>query len=114
MKALPIRQPHAEAILRGVKHIDYRSRPTKVRGRVYVYASLGRYSPEEEAKMLTMYGMSDVNVDDLPRGVLVGTVELWECSASGLDYHWHLLNPERATELLKPTNRPGSAWFDPF
>jgi hypothetical protein len=114
MKALPVHQPHAEAILRGVKTIEYRSRSTKVRGRVYIYASLGRYSPEQEARMLTMYGMSDVNVDDLPRDVLVGTVELWDCTSSGLNYHLHLRSPERATELLKPTNRPGSAWFEPF
>ena len=33
-RALSIRQPHAEAILRCVKKIEYRSGPTKIRGRI--------------------------------------------------------------------------------
>jgi predicted transcriptional regulator len=39
---LSIRQPHAEAILRGVKPIEFRSHPTKVREWIYMYASLGQ------------------------------------------------------------------------
>ena len=31
MRALSIRQPHAEAIMRGVKKIEYRNHPTKIR-----------------------------------------------------------------------------------
>ncbi len=38
--------------MRGVKTIEYRSRATRIRGRVYIYASLGRYSLNEEATML--------------------------------------------------------------
>ena len=37
--ALSVRQPYAELILRGAKKIEYRSRPTKTSGRVYVYAA---------------------------------------------------------------------------
>ena len=69
MRALSIRQPHAEAIMRGVKMIEYRSRATRIRGRVYIYASLGRYSSVEEAEMLEEYGIDDVDIEDLPRGV---------------------------------------------
>jgi hypothetical protein len=43
LRALSIRQPHAEAIMRGTKKIEYRSGPTKIRGDIYIYASLGRY-----------------------------------------------------------------------
>ena len=40
MRALSIRQPYAELILRGEKTIEYRSRPTKIIGeRFYFYAS---------------------------------------------------------------------------
>jgi len=39
MRALSIRQPHAEAIMRGIKKIEYRSGPTKTRGRIHIYAS---------------------------------------------------------------------------
>ena len=41
MLALSIRQPYAELILRGVKTIEYRSRPTRLIGqRFYIYATL--------------------------------------------------------------------------
>ena len=42
MRALSIRQPYAELILRGVKTIEYRSRPTRIIGeRFYLYAARG-------------------------------------------------------------------------
>jgi len=114
MRALSIRQPHAEAILQGVKPIEFRTRPTKILERVYIYASLGRYSPEDEAEMMDNYGIDDVACDDLPRGVLVGTIELHDCTGADGDYHWHVRNPERASELLKPKNHPQPIWFNPF
>lgn len=40
-RAISIRQPYVEDILRGKKKYEYRSRPTQIRGRVYLYASLG-------------------------------------------------------------------------
>jgi predicted transcriptional regulator len=40
MLALSIRQPYAELILRGIKTVEYRSRPTRIIGeRFYIYAS---------------------------------------------------------------------------
>ena len=39
-RALSIRQPYAEMILRGIKKIEYRTMRTNIRGRVYIYASL--------------------------------------------------------------------------
>ncbi len=43
MRALSIRQPFAELILRGIKTVEYRSRPTSIIGqRFYIYASKGR------------------------------------------------------------------------
>ena len=58
MRALSIRQPHAEAIMRGVKKIEYRSGPTRIRGRVYVYTSLRRSSVEDESEMMDYYGIN--------------------------------------------------------
>src|SRR5262249_43513590 len=72
-RALSIRQPHAEAILRGVKQIEYRSAPTHIRGRILIYAALGRYPEAEEVEMMQGYGIKDVTCDDLARGVLVGS-----------------------------------------
>ena len=46
MRALSIRQPYAELILRGVKTVEYRSRPTRVIGeRFHIYAPLKKASP---------------------------------------------------------------------
>jgi predicted transcriptional regulator len=40
MRALSIRQPYAELIMRGIKRIEFRSRPTSIIGeRFYIYAS---------------------------------------------------------------------------
>ena len=42
MLALSIRQPYAELILRGIKTVEYRSRPTRIIGeRFHIYASKG-------------------------------------------------------------------------
>lgn len=110
VRALSIRQPHAEAILRGVKKIEYRSGPTKIRGRILIYASLGRYSAKDEAEMMSDYGIQDVSCDDLPRGVLVGSVELFDCDGGD----WHVRKPERAEKLMQPKKQPQPVWFYPF
>lgn len=40
MRALSIRQPYAELILRGIKTVEYRSRATRIVGeRFYLYAA---------------------------------------------------------------------------
>src|SRR3954470_8760451 len=47
MRALSIRQPFAELILRGVKTVEYRSRRTHVVGeRFWIYASRGKVKRE--------------------------------------------------------------------
>ncbi|MDY0001270.1 MAG: ASCH domain-containing protein [Polyangia bacterium] len=110
MRALSIRQPHAEAILRGVKKVEYRSAPTKIRGQIYIYASLGRYPAEDENELMGEYGITDVTCDDLPRGVLVGTVDLHDCDGE----EWYLRNPARFDKLLKPKKKAQPVWFNPF
>ena len=110
MRALSIRQPNAEAIMRGIKRIEYRSNPTNIRGRVLIYAALGRNPAKVEQRMMADYGIKDVTCDELPRGVLVGTVELFNCDGG----KWHLRKPERAERLRKPKNHPQPVWFNPF
>lgn len=110
MRALSIRQPHAEAIMRRIKKVEYRSRPTKIRGRVLIYASLGRYSARDESEMMADYGIRNVSCDELSRGVLVGSVELF--NSDGGD--WHLRKPERAEKLIRPSKQPQPVWFYPF
>lgn len=109
-RALSIRQPHAEAIMRGIKKTEYRSAATKIRGRIYIYASMGRYPEDDEAEMMAQYGIDDVSCDDLPRGVIIGSVDLYDCDEGD----WHVKEPERAKTMRKPTNHPQPVWFKPF
>ena len=109
-RALSIRQPYAELIMRGIKTVEYRSRPTNIRERVYIYAS---QRPADDPEGFEELGAGP---KDLPKGVLVGTVEVVDCTGSPGDYEWHLENPERlpAADQIKPENHPQPAWFYPF
>lgn len=107
IRALSIRQPYAEQILRGKKNFEYRSIPTNIRERVYIYASKTPGAPEAWKEM-------EMKPGDLPTGVLVGTVEIRDCSGKPGDYKWRLANPERFLNKLKPKNHPQPVWFYPF
>lgn len=113
MRALSIRQPWVEEIMRGSKAIEYRSVSTNIRGTIYIYAGLGRYPKAEEASLVEDIGY---DIDDLPRGLIVGTVDIVDCvqnEAEG-DFEWSLANPKRLKKFLKPTSRPNPVWFFPF
>jgi len=126
VRALSVRQPFAELILRGIKTVEVRSRRTHVRGRVYVYASRTRDNPGDEARVSRKHR---IDVDALPRGVLVGTVEIVDCSplrrpdskAAGFAitdpaglFAWHLARPRRAARKLTPAKQPQPVFFNPF
>jgi hypothetical protein len=113
-------------ILLGHKIIEVRSRRTNLRERVFLYAGFNRIEPREEARIAQEYG---IDVDGLPRGVLVGTVEIIGCQPLQQDdsraacfqitetdgfYGWLLARPRRAEELVKPKNQPQPMFFDPF
>jgi hypothetical protein len=108
-RAISIRQPYVEKILRGIKTREYRSVRTNIRERVYLYASatLGdRYDYQELG----------VALEDLPRGLLVGTVEVIGCEPDRRNggYAYLLANPIRLSQPLKPKNKPQPIWFRPF
>jgi hypothetical protein len=106
-RALSIRQPYAEQIMRGTKRVEDRTQPTKLRERVYIYASLTPGDEREFKRMKAQPG-------DFPVGVLVGTVELVDCTGQPGDYEWHLRHPVRLPEPIRPTRHPQPAWFFPF
>jgi hypothetical protein len=83
MRALSIRQPYAEQILRGTKRIEFRNRPVRFRERVYIYASL-KPGPRYEFEKL---GLAP---GDLPTGVLVGTVHIVGCTGRPGEYRWQM------------------------
>ncbi len=66
MRALSIRQPYVEEILRGIKKIEYRSRATrKIDERFYIYAS--QKPAEGQERRFRKLGCK---FEDLPSGVI--------------------------------------------
>jgi hypothetical protein len=142
VRALSIRQPFAELILRGMKTIEYRSRPTRIIGeRFYIYASR---QPAVGRRQSATIWSRDLAVPDeplapwmvelaeglrlwkpgaLPTGVIVGSAIIERCEP--LDpvtphaprptfFKWHLTGVERIAEPRKPTSHPQPVWFQPF
>lgn len=109
MPALSVRQPFAEQILAGLKHFEYRSRPTRRRGRVYLYASKILHEDQTEWQQLRL------TPNDILTGHLIGTVEIIDCDWSEQHrcYRWHLRSPRRIPPL-RPRNHPQPTWFYPF
>ncbi|HEX4129486.1 MAG TPA: ASCH domain-containing protein [Pirellulales bacterium] len=106
--ALSIRQPYVEMILRGTKKIEYRSLPTRRRGRIYIYASrIPADDPEAWQAIAATPG-------DFPVGLLVGTVEITGCSGRRGNYHWHLAHPERLADPLPVSKKPQPMFFYPW
>jgi hypothetical protein len=135
MRALSIRQPFAELILRGIKTIEYRSRPTRIIGeRFWIYASKGsgfrtqisgrqRISGDNIAVpdaplppwMIELAeGLRLWKPGELPTGVIVGSAVIEKVTPGHGMYQWHLGGVERIDRLRKPTGHPQPVWFVPF
>jgi len=104
-RAISIRQPWAELILRGTKKIEVRSFRTKVRGPVCLYASFTRGA--DDSKCQRSVGCS---WEELDRGVLVGVIEITDCrelqSTDGRAAGFSIYNPEGLFAwLVKPLKR---------
>jgi predicted transcriptional regulator len=103
-RALSIRQPLSERILLGEKTVEYRSRRTHIRGRVYLYAgkTLAHVDdfPEEEARLL-------------PRGMVVGSVEIIGCHEDEEGFVWELASPRRYRKPLVPHGVPQPGFWHP-
>lgn len=107
LRALSIRQPFAEQILAGDKTIEYRSKRTHLRECVYIYAS------KAPADALS-YEEAGYTVSDLPRGVVVGTIELVDCTGEEGNFEWHLANPKRLNPPREVEGMPQPGFFWPF
>lgn len=82
MKAFTAYQPYAHAIVAGLKQYETRPRRTNIRGRVAVHA--GRLDEVHATKSLSNRDFWAVmeaigGKTDLPRGAVVGTVEIVDC-----------------------------------
>ena len=119
-RALSIRQPYAELILRGLKTIEYRTRSTKIIGEpfyIYVPAKDGepeawiQLEPDPEKRV--QLGI------DLPTGVIVGTATIDRCifcpaNGHAARYEWRLGAVARLDIPVKPVRKPQPVWFKPF
>lgn len=119
--ALSIRQPFSELIMLGLKTLEIRSQPTRVRGRVWLYAS---QKFDNECAALDMFTLEEL--DAMPRGVIVGSVNIVDCGewrrrdmlAAALDawsegwFAWTLAEPKRC-EPWKSDKHPQPVFWRP-
>jgi hypothetical protein len=107
--AISIRQPWVELILRGDKKEEYRSRPTAIRERVYLYASA---KPADWPPAWRKLGLKP---GALPSARIVGTVEITDCywSARMKAYAYVLHAPRRLRAHLSARNHPQPVFWRP-
>jgi hypothetical protein len=108
-RAISIRQPFVEQILRGDKRFEYRSQLTRIRERVYLYASAKPVDRAEEWRSVK------AKPGDLPTGVIVGSVEITGCEWNDERelYAFALSRPQRLASPLTPTNQPQPVFWRP-
>jgi len=75
MKALTIHQPWASAIMAGVKAVENRTWSTKYRGWLVIHAGLSIDPAGEDSLRAAGWELPQA-VEDCPRGVVLGVVEL--------------------------------------
>jgi hypothetical protein len=133
MRALSIRQPFAELILRGMKTVEYRSRPTRIIGEPFwIYAPKGwglraagsgtiwsrdLATPNDPLPpwMLELAEALELwKPGDLPTGVIVGSALIEKCTQSNGHFEWHLDKVKRLPHPRQPTGLPQPVWFKPF
>lgn len=124
--ALGIKQPWAELILQGVKTLEIRTRPTRVRGPIYLYTSQKLATETFATDALNRYRLV---ADDMTKGMIVGSVNIVDCRPTNpedalsaclppelLDdrYAWVLEAPKRLL-LPQPVRfLPYGVWFYPY
>ncbi|MGA2765912.1 MAG: ASCH domain-containing protein [Spirochaetia bacterium] len=110
-RAISIRQPYAEQILQGKKRFEYRSRPTTIRERVFIYAALKEAAGAEPSD----YKPIGKDFESLPKGVIVGSVEICDCKSLGRrgGYAFKLARPIRLGSPRKAKNQPQPMFWMP-
>jgi len=108
-RAISIRQPYVELILRGEKRKEFRSVRTTVRGRVFLYASV---SPADDPAYWRKVGKEP---GELPTGRIVGTVEVVDCVWDRRYDCWAyvLARPRRIRPYRAVKNQPQPVWWRP-
>ena len=115
---LTIRQPWASAILLAGKDVENRGWATDYRGRLWIHAGVhkGRAEPDRWAKRQGLW----VPDEPLPRGVILGSVELVDIVADSDSpwalrgqLHWLLRKPRRLVRPVAWTGGLTLKWIRP-
>lgn len=108
-RAISVKQPWVEQILRGIKKKEYRSRPTSIREWVYLYASrTPADSPSGWRRVKKEPGQ-------LPVGKILGTVEVVACRWNGpfKRFEYTLARPKRLKNPRTAKSQPSPVWWRP-
>ncbi len=104
---LSVKQPWAEALMVGIKKIEHRPVKTNKRGRVYIYAS--KTLSDTTGQKPGRYGVPSDSIDNLPLGMIIGSIEIVDCVEAGSQHgdrlHWHVRNPRRLRRPVAPPRR---------
>ena len=125
MKCLTVRQPWASLMFAG-KDVENRSWPTAHRGRLAIHAGTNLAPEDQRRRALALAGDGDEAPDwlrhmhDLPRGFVLGTVELVDV-VEGYDsiwstdaiYQWVLADPVPLAEPVPAAGRLGLWEWEP-
>ncbi|MGI9012861.1 MAG: ASCH domain-containing protein [Phycisphaerales bacterium] len=118
MRALSIRQPYANQILRGYKKIEYRSTSTKIVGeRFYIYVPQKPAAAGAMGWTVRDLSAFDKQPGDYPFGVIVGSAVIHKVTPTTKEmpyWHWHLSDVKRLKRHRQPVNMPQPVWFWPF
>lgn len=95
IRALSIRQPFVEQILRGEKNIEYRSWQVKEPGPLLLHASDTRAGADA-------FDDADIAPDTLPYAALVGVVDVVDClwDEENEEFEWLLACPRRFSQPI--------------
>lgn len=109
IRAISIRQPYVELILSGKKRHEFRSRPTNIRERVYLYAAL---RPADDPASWRLAASEERS---LPTGVIVGTVRITGCQWDGRRqcYAYALRDAVRFRAPVMASNQPTPCFWRP-
>lgn len=124
--AFGIQQPWAELILLGIKTVEVRRLPVRPGGPIYLYASK---QPSKATFAIQAARDHGLEIENLPRGRLVGTIMVSECRTTSPQDVTAACVPaeflvgmnawviEQATRIDPPQsirNPPFGMWFYPF
>jgi hypothetical protein len=126
MKCLTVRQPWASLIFAG-KDVENRSWPTSHRGRLVIHAGANLAPGDERRRALGLARLCGEVPDwlhhplDLPRGSVLGTVELVDVVegydsiwATDATYQWVLADPVLFGEPMSAAGRLGLWDWEPL